>query len=264
MRRALGTAAPPRAGLVRMFLRATLGAGLVVGCAQLFGIDEACVVGEAGCAESVNPGGGASGAAGAAPCAPGSPGCEFDAGVEGLCAQYCTQIGDRCSNTPQYDDARPEECPSLCRYFPRATGGSATGNTLECRLNRVLSASGERSDCLAAGRGGDGVCGTNCEAYCSLMQALCPMYYSEFDPSDSPSDDAAECAAQCARLSDRGNYDPATLGEDEFDEPGEATVQCRLWHLGSAALEVEQFGTFDNSHCGHAVGVRDCNPTPPP
>jgi hypothetical protein len=234
----------------RALLRAALGIAFALGCAQIFGNDEACVVGDPGCAEPSNDG----------LCAPGDPGCPLDAGVEGLCERYCSQISDKCSVAPQYDDTRPE-CESLCRHFPRAEGESPTGNNLECRLARVSSASGERSDCFAAGRSGDGVCGTPCDAYCSLMQALCPTHFSEFDPGASLADDAAACQADCARLSDRRDYDPSLGGEDEFDEDV-ATIQCRLWHLGSAAIEVEQFGTPDNSHCDHAAGVRECLPTP--
>jgi hypothetical protein len=94
------------------------------------------------------------------------------------------------------------------------------------------------------------------------VQALCPASFGQFAPSENVADDAAECLTYCSRLADRGDYDPALGGEDEFDDD-EATIQCRLWHLGSAAIEVEQFGTFDNSHCGHALGLRDCLPTPP-
>jgi hypothetical protein len=127
----------------------------------------------------------------------------------------------------------------------------------------VSSASGERSDCFAAGRGGGDVCGSPCDAYCSLMRDLCPAHFDEFAASDSLGDDERECQAYCSRLVDRGDYDPSLGGEDEFDEDV-ATIQCRLWHLGSAAIEVEQFGTRDNSHCEHAIGVSDCLPTPPP
>ena len=239
-----------RATLRRTSLRVVFGAALLIGCAQIFGIDEACVIGEAGCAER-DPG---------AACEPGDPTCLSDGGIDGLCSQYCSQISDKCTAAPQYDDTRPE-CESLCRHFPRAEGESPVGNTLECRLARVSSASGERSDCFAAGRGGEDVCGSTCDAYCSLMQDLCPMNFSRFAESDNVADDASACQADCARLFDRRDYDPALGGEDEFDED-RATIQCRLWHLGSAAIEVEQFGTRDNSHCGHAIGVSECLPTP--
>lgn len=237
------------ATLLRVSFRAGVSAALVLGCAQIFSIDEACVIGDPGCDEP----------AAGAPCAPGDAACA-DAGIDGLCAQYCSQISQKCSGAPQYDDTRPE-CESLCRHFPRAEGESLTGNNLECRLARVTSASGERSDCFAAGRSGNDVCGAACDAYCSLMQALCPTHFSQFDPGASLADDAAACQSDCSRLRDRRDYDPSLGGEDEFDEE-DATIQCRLWHLGSAAIEVEQFGTLDNSHCDHAVGVRECLPTP--
>lgn len=242
----------PASTLRRVLVRAALASVLAFGCAQIFGIDEACVIGEPGCAKPA--------ASDDSPCAPGDPACGADAGIDGLCGQYCSQISQKCSGAPQYDDTRPE-CESVCRHLPRAAGESPTGNNLECRLARVVSASGERSDCFAAGRSGDGVCGTPCDAYCSLMQALCPAHFSGFDAGSSLADDAAACQSECSRLFDRRDYDPSLGGEDEFDEDV-ATLQCRLWHLGSAAIEVEQFGTLDNSHCDHAVGVRECLPTP--
>jgi hypothetical protein len=243
---------PAAATLGRVLRRAALPTWLALGCAQIFGIDEACVIGEPGCADS---------AGAEPPCAPGDPSCAPEAGIDSLCSQYCSQISQKCTAAPQYDDARPPECESLCRHFPRAEGESPTGNNLECRLARVTSASGERSDCFAAGRGGDGVCGRPCDAYCSLMQALCPTHFGEFGAGESLADDAAACQSDCSRLADRGDYDPTLGGEDEFDDD-DATIQCRLWHLGSAAIEVEQFGTLDNSHCDHAVGARECLPTP--
>jgi hypothetical protein len=224
---------------------------LVLGCAQIFGIDEACVIGEDGCGEPAD---------GAGACAAGDPSCEPDGGIDALCSQYCSEIGEKCAAFPQYDDARPE-CPSLCRHLPRAEGESPTGNNLECRLAILASASGERGECFAAGRGGEDVCGSKCDAYCSLMRDLCPIGFSEFAPSESVADDAAECQRYCSRLDDRGGYEPALGGEDEIDE-NVATIQCRLWHLGSAAIEVERSGAFDNSHCGHALGVLNCLPTP--
>lgn len=251
MRRGRVARTAPIATLARALLGAALATVLALGCAQIFGIDEACVIGEPGCAEA-----GVDGPS----CVPGDPDCAADAGIDGLCSLYCSQITDKCTAAPQYDVTRPE-CESVCRHLPRAEGESPTGNNLECRLARVTSASGERSDCFAAGRGGDGVCGSPCDAYCSLMQALCPAHFSEFDAGASLADDAAACQSDCALLSDRRDYDPALGGEDEFDEEV-ATIQCRLWHLGSAAIEVEQFGTLDNSHCDHAVGARECLPTP--
>jgi hypothetical protein len=206
--------------------RAGLGLVLSVGCAQLFGIDEACVAGDDGCTE-LEP-----------------------------CTEYCERISTKCADNPQYDDSRGE-CQALCPFFEPAADGGAATNSLECRLGHARGINREKSDCLAAGRGGDGVCGDNCSAFCSLMQALCPARHSEFDASDDPAADAAACQAECALLRDRDDFDIVT---DQFDEPGTTpTIQCRLWHLGSAAVDA-QSGALNSHHCDHAMGLHECAP----
>jgi hypothetical protein len=211
---------------------------LILGCAQIFGVDEACVAGGSGCKPA----------------------------VDSVCVDYCKAVSDQCAETPQYDDNRPAECLALCPKFPRSPG-IARGNTLECRMAQVNTMSGESISCKAAGRGGDGLCGTNCQSYCSLMKALCPAHFGEFDPagSDAGTDaDAADemaCLAVCRRLDDRPDYNPEVDGSDH--DVSSATLQCRLWHLGAAAIELDAAGP-DNSHCEHAVGMSPCFPTPQP
>jgi hypothetical protein len=223
-------------------LRGGVGALLVLGCTQIFGIEEACVIEEPGC--------------GAA-----APGAESLVVKAEQCRQYCEAMDAQCSDL-QYHSEKPGECASLCPFFEREGEGTPTGNaTFECRLARATSMSREGSDCRAAGRGGDQVCGTSCDAYCSLMRAICPARFGQFDPGTSEPDDEAGCRAECAVLVDRGEYDPRPGGADEFDtDDDQPTVQCRLWHLGSAALDAAQFGSLDSHHCGHAVGVGDCLP----
>jgi hypothetical protein len=206
---------------------------LALGCAQIFGIDEACVLDDA-------------------------------CGVDRICSEYCGRIRDKCIETPQYDFEKPE-CESLCPFFPRAADGATdAADTLECRLARASSDTGETRDCYAAGRGGQEGCGSNCEAYCSLMQAVCPANFANFDPSSEGADaDAAACKLECARLRDTRVYDPSNAGE--ADNAGDPTVQCRLWHLGAAAIDVARNGTdMQTAHCGHAAGLTPCEPTPPP
>jgi hypothetical protein len=214
----------------------------VLGCTQIFGIDEACVIGDPGCGAAAR----------------GVPGT-----VEKVdeCREYCAAMDAQCSNL-QYHSDKPGECESLCLFFEREAEGTPTGNdTFECRLARATSMSREGSDCRAAGRGGDQVCGESCDAYCSLMQAICPMRFGQFAAGASELDDEAGCRAECALLVDRNEYDPRPQGADEFDtDDGQPTVQCRLWHLGSAALDAAQFGSLDSHHCGHAVGDGDCLP----
>jgi hypothetical protein len=224
-------------------VRGGLGTLLVLGCTQIFGIEEACVIDEPGCGVA----------------ALGLTNVEEKTNE---CRQYCAAMDAQCTNL-QYTSEKPGECESLCLFFEREAEGTPAGNdTFECRLARATSMSREASDCRAAGRGGDNVCGASCDAYCSLMQAICPMRFGQFAEGESELDDEAECRAECAVLVDRLEYDPRPMGGvDEFDyDDGQPTVQCRLWHLGSAASDAVQFGMLDSHHCAHAVGVGDCLP----
>jgi len=291
-----------RSAWVEVVAGAALAASLELGCAQIFGIDSACVIGEAGCAAGsggeANGGSGGSGAGGnggaiddslggsdsvggsaIAACLPGEPSCTPDGGADLLCDQYCTEISAKCSAAPQYDvnlrrSVQGElvpECARMCPFIPKAQGESPRGNTLECRLDRLSAERVDRTDCFAAGRGGEDqrgsaeedTCGSKCEAYCSLMQTLCPSHFGEFNESARDADDAAACAAECGRLNDRQEYDPTLTGADADDELGDPTVQCRLWHLGAAAIDAAGGANLDNTHCDHAVGVSRCLPAPP-
>jgi hypothetical protein len=220
-----------RSTWLRGIARSGLGLILALGCAQIFGIDEACVVDDA-------------------------------CGVDTLCTEYCARIRVKCVDTPQYDFQKAE-CESLCPHFPRAAEAATDdANTFECRLARATSLTGETRDCYAAGRGGQDDCGSNCEAYCSLMQALCPASFADFAPSDASAEaDQAACLAECGRLEDLRVYDPSPAGENEIE--GKSTVQCRLWHLGAAAIDVAQTGTDVLSpHCRHASGQPPCGAAP--
>lgn len=271
-----------RSAWVEIAASVVLGASLALGCAQLFGIDAACSIEEAGCgagaggeasggsAGSVaSANGGASGSAmrgspgnsaGGSPvptCAPDEAGCAPDVD---LCSQYCTEISAKCSASSQYDfegpGDRPTECTSLCKFIP-LDEGQGVGNTLQCRLDRLSAERVERTDCFVAGRGGDlmgsveeNSCGSKCEAYCSFMATLCVPQFERFEDRDA-------CLDECGRLDDRQDYDPALDGPDMQG----ATIQCRLWHLGAAAIEVAK-GSDPATHCGHADGNNPCLPPP--
>jgi hypothetical protein len=184
-------------------------------------------------------------------------------GVEARCSAYCDRIRDKCVDTPQYDHSNTE-CQDLCRLFPLAVGDPASNaNTFECRMTRAISNTAETArDCRAAGRGGQDGCGSDCETYCFLMQAICTDQFAGFDPTgdDSQADQTA-CRALCDQLDPLGVYDPTIAGE--FDPEGRATVQCRLWHIGAAAIDFAVTGTHSAStHCGHAAGLPPCNMLP--
>jgi hypothetical protein len=173
------------------------------------------------------------------------------------CVRYCDAILSTCLpaagsalDNRAYVDR--DACLKLCPYFPRALAGAAAGNnTLECRLGLLESPEAAEAStvCQAAGRSGQAganpVCGSNCDAYCSLMQQICPAEFSALAPS---------CESVCAGLGDQLAFDVTR------DERSGNTVQCRLWHLGLAATcDPDGAASCLPLHCGHSAGVSPCN-----
>jgi hypothetical protein len=197
------------------------------------------------------PTAGTSGAAGSS----GTAGTMNEAGAAGagpepvsMCETYCAQITQSCSGTmEQYVDV--QQCEKVCAYLPQGTLGETTGNTVACRLKQAAdaryAAGTERGlICRRAGPGGDGVCGSNCEGFCSLMAGVCtaedsPLY--RFANTEA-------CMATCSALPD-GEVPYSTSNEAVSDGN---SVQCRLFHVNSAAM------LDPLEHCEHAMGVTLC------
>lgn len=165
---------------------------------------------------------------------------------EELCNQYCDAVMDACPKDYMVRDM----CMGVCSQLPPGDANEPAGNSVECRLNqlRVLAAGGGDPEeiCQAAGPGGNGVCGTNCESYCLLVDQVCANWIAPL----------SNCEAACEVLGDSERFHVGSPS-DEFDHAGD-TVQCRLVHLSSATVDPE-------FHCGHAdlVATQWCNEEPP-
>jgi hypothetical protein len=150
------------------------------------------------------------------------------------CATYCEEALASCSGEFAIY-ASTDVCMEVCEALPLGADTDPSGNTVACRLEqaRLAKQSQEFSFyCPAAGPGGDGVCGENCQGYCDLMLDICPSVF----------EDSAECLADCEGVPSVGLYHVPT--------PEENTIQCRLYHLTSA--------TLDSVHCEHASGELKC------
>jgi hypothetical protein len=154
-----------------------------------------------------------------------------DAPAPSLCDEYCASVLDKCTgNYAVYPSL--EVCLAVCAQLPPGDEGDSEGNSVQCRLRAARQVTEQPADCPAAGPGGAGRCGENCESYCGLMDALCE---AERLP------DVDECIAKCAGLRDR---DKLALEHDDSrysagalrarDHDGD-TVQCRLVHVSLAA-----------------------------
>jgi hypothetical protein len=84
-------------------------------------------------------------------------------------------------------------------------------------------------ECVAAGPGGGEACGSNCEAWCQLLESECPNDFASLD----------NCEQACTTIRDDGGFD-VNVSYDRDD------IQCRLIHLGAVASDPE------GSHCTHA------------
>lgn len=169
-------------------------------------------------------------------------GCQQIAGIEdrtfepaqtesALCKEYCDTVMEACTGTNAAYTTR-ETCLGVCARLPEGDPlEPAERNDVVCRLRQAQLARGTgepSTHCQPAGPGGDGVCGSNCEAYCSLMQQSCPAEYAETD----------DCMAKCEGLRDDKSFDVVKHHEGD-------TLQCRLVHVSSATVTPA-------SHCAHS------------
>lgn len=153
------------------------------------------------------------------------------------CQRYCSDVMSACTaENAVYTDERL--CLGVCAQLDPGDPLEPAGNTVACRARQAVIAKAEPDDhCRAAGPGGDGVCGTDCEAYCELYAELCPDH-SEYTK-------LADCVKACGGLTDLPRYDV------DKDHGGDS-VECRLVHVSSASVDPA-------IHCPHAP-VRPTQP----
>src|SRR5688500_18287338 len=84
------------------------------------------------------------------------------------CQRYCSDVMSACTaeNAVYVDEAL---CLGVCAQLEPGDPLEPVGNTVACRARQAAIAKAEPAEhCRAAGPGGDGVCGSDCEAYCEL------------------------------------------------------------------------------------------------
>jgi hypothetical protein len=215
---------------------------LLAACASLVGIEDARLDPKLDSAAGASSGGASSGGqsnqtggiSGVTDAGQGGAGGDGGDPTLLLCERYCTAVMQNCTGPVQVYES-PAVCLRACRALDPGTPGDRTGNTIACRLfhaKQIELIGDEVTECPAAGPGGDGVCGSNCEGYCTLLQDLCPPALG------------VECRATCPTIPDPGGYDSS--------KSSGLTLQCRLYHV-SAATQVPDL------HCPHAVGAGPCS-----
>lgn len=235
----------------RRLIRALLLVPAFTACAAVFDIEEA----------KHDPALDKGGAGGAA--------ANTDAGPEDLCTKYCKTITKACTGQDeQYTlDEKPAAnlpstiCMDVCGRLPVGATTDTSGNTMGCRLHYAQEAATAASlvsggevgeldnDCRAAGPGGNGVCGTNCDAVCTLAGPTCDSEKSEMTLAQQLILKESTCRAECAQLPDTGDYNDLAVHQMG------GSVQCRVYHVSAAQLNM-QF------HCPHVGGASPCAGTP--
>ncbi len=143
-----------------------------------------------------------------------------------VCANYCELMTANCSgDNRQYRTAG--QCEAVCDALDIGKKGDEEGNTAYCRVHFVKEA--EESPgihCPAAGPGGDGVCGDNCESFCYLQTAICSG-----DDRQYPT--ITECVTECEEFDQSDVYASSAGAGDTF--------ACRLAQLVMAATSPEVY-----------------------
>jgi hypothetical protein len=162
-----------------------------------------------------------------------------DAGSAPLCERYCDAVMANCTSDRAVYTTR-DICLAVCATLPPGKEGDDGTNSVECRLRHalVIPQVGEpAAECPTAGPGGNGICGADCDGFCSIVASACPEI-GQFSP----------CLASCGVFPDIGGY--ATSIQTGH------SVECLLYHASAATLDPV-------IHCPHAAGSGPCGgPTP--
>ncbi len=169
----------------------------------------------------------------------GATGGEAGSAGEDLCARYCDTLATSCADDFAQFVSRAT-CLEYCAQLPTGSPGDEIGNSVHCRLKQAEIARdvAEPSEhCAEAGPGGNGTCGSNCEAYCVVFEQICGARF------DDEFVGRADCNTHCTDLPDDERFTTSISSGN--------SIQCRLWHVSAAAVD-------PSTHCGHAAGEAPC------
>ncbi len=147
-----------------------------------------------------------------------------------LCVEYCDEVMENCSGDDEVYKSRIT-CINTCNALPAGEEEEPIGNTVQCRLGRArAAASSPEEECAAAGpSGGDGACGSSCDAWCHLLESECPEDYAGI----------WDCPTACSTIPKSGGFN---IDDNYYED----TIECRLIHLGAVGDEKQK-----SVHCGH-------------
>jgi hypothetical protein len=157
-----------------------------------------------------------------------------------VCQDYCTTVMANCTGGNAVYTTQ-DLCLGVCALLDPGDPNEPTDvpNSIACRKHQADLARLEPADnCIAAGPGGNGVCGTDCDAYCQIYPKACKADY-EYTTTD-------QCLQACSGLIEQPDrFD--VIKDHEGD-----TIECRLVHTSSATVD-------PTTHCPHAT-IRPAQP----
>ena len=176
--------------------------------------------------------------------------------VASPCESYCDAVMTNCKG--KYEQYRTfDQCVEVCKKLPEGTAGDEDVNSVQCRIRQAAFAESEPFVyCKSAGPLGAGRCGSNCVAYCSLMQTTCTAQSTDGNLELSYFADSQACLSACGAIPVHED-DPAQYSSSATASPScfvGNTLYCRMYHV-AAALEQDT----PDEHCPHAMGGDPCN-----
>ena len=172
------------------------------------------------------------------------------------CESYCDAVMTNCKG--KYEQYRSfDQCVQVCKKLPEGTAGDQDVNSVQCRIRQAGFAESEPFVyCKSAGPLGAGKCGSNCVAYCSLMQTTCTDESTVGNLELSYFENSQACLSACGAIQAHTD-DPTQYSSSATASPScfvGNTIYCRMYHV-AAALEQDT----PDEHCPHAMGGDPCN-----
>jgi hypothetical protein len=175
---------------------------------------------------------------------PTQPWCAGKPDASPTCTEYCNIELSACdAGLTQYES--PEQCLAVCAALEPGRNDDQTGNTVGCRRYHAFSATlAPNTHCYHSGPSGDGHCGDhvkgNCDSYCTLLAASCPVEFAAEMVS------ADKCLTACEKLPEAATDSKYTLDSAKRSKG----LQCRILHA------VRAFE--DKTACASAIGGDQC------
>lgn len=169
------------------------------------------------------------------------------------CEDYCQIVMAACPQDQQVYESK-RQCLAVCDVLPKGNVGSpAQGDdSVACRKIHAYNAAmyaDPATHCPHAGPGGGQVCGDDCPAYCTMLEAGCEAEFRASYGEGAAGLSSCQNACGERRSSEHLDYNVA-----DADAPAADPVACGLLYAARAL----QDRANAVSHCASAMGGAKC------